>query len=169
MFNIFVLAFMAIFFGLMIAVWMTRKALPPGSGHVIPEEDSQKDPSEIRPLTLEDLKKLGKALCEENQLTIIETLPGEFEENWVLESQNPIFAGKFVFTFVAKPKDDPFVLLADLLQFKDFVKSMQAGKGFFFTSGYFTRDVHQPLEGVAVSLYNRLRVIEDLREGKIPL
>jgi len=40
---------------------------------------------------------------------------------------------------------------------------VQSTKGFYFSTGYYTRDVHQPLEGPKVALYNRKKVLEEMK------
>lgn len=170
MFNIFTLAFVAIGFGLFLAFIITRKAKPLGFSLVPPEEDSDTDPKEIRPLTFEDLFKLGEALCKENGLVIKEKTPVSKEEAyWITESPNAFFQGNYVLGFYVPENSTSYVSLPTILEFKDFVKSATSTKGLFFNAGYFTRDVLQPLEGPKCSLYNRKRVISEFKRLGLPL
>ena len=68
MFNIFTLAFFAVFIGLGLAMFITRQKTPQPLQLVPPEDDSLIDPKDIRELTLEDLYVVGEKLCEEIKL-----------------------------------------------------------------------------------------------------
>jgi len=153
---------MAVFIGMVLAILITRKGGISPAQMLIKEPDARKDPSDKRPLTLEDLYKFGKHLCQENELTIKEEFPNsETEVYWVVESKNPIFYGNYVFGFY-QISSSQLISMSDVLKFKDFIKSAGNGKGFLFTTGYFSTDVHQPLEGPAVTLYNRHKIWEEL-------
>jgi len=39
----------------------------------------------------------------------------------------------------------------------------------YLTTGFYTKDVYQPLEGPKVNLYNRLKVIEEMKEFNLSL
>jgi hypothetical protein len=170
MFNIFTLCFLAIFFGLALAMFITRQETPQPLQLVPPEDDSLKDPSDIRPLKLEDLYRVGEKLCEENKLSIKDRVTvSENEVYWIAESNSEFFFGNYVLGFFETSPKHPYVSLPTIFEFKDFVKSVTSTKGFFFTTGYFTKDVHQPLEGAKVSLYNRLKIISELQRFKLSL
>jgi hypothetical protein len=163
MFNIFFLCFLAVGFAIGLSIFITRSKSPTGGPLVPPEDDYANDPQDRPPLTMADLQRLAEHLCATHALKINEKIENSPHENyWIAESKNDFFFGNYVFCFSDKPGPHPFVVLTDLLEFKDFVKSMQSTKGFFFTNGYFTRDVHQPLEGPKVVLYNRIKVLEEL-------
>lgn len=165
MFNIFSVAAIAIFLGLNLAILITRKKAPGTRELRIPEEDLDRDPKDLRSLTLQDLQRLAGELCRENNLTIKDKMTNsERETYWVVESKNEFFFGNYVFGFCVVSDEEPYVTLQDLLEFKDFVKSMTTHKGFYFTTGYFTREVHQPLEGPRVTLYNRLKTLGELKK-----
>lgn len=164
MFNIFFLVFVAVAVGLGLAIFITRQKTPGNALLVPPEEDYDRDPKEEKALHLEDLYRLAEKLCRENELTIKEKISqSPTEIYWIAESQNAFFFGNYVLAFVEVNEEKRFVTMSDVLEFKDFIKSVGSSKGFFFTTGYFTRDVHQPLEGPKVSLYNRLKVLTDLK------
>jgi len=170
MFNIFTLAFLSIFLGLGLAIFITRQKTPQPIQLVPPEDDSLNDPKDVRELTLEDLYRVGEKLCEENQLTIKDRVAiNENEVYWITESSNEFFFGNYVLGFFKTNIENPYVSLPTLFEFKDFVKSVTSTKGFFFTTGYFTKDVHQPLEGAKVSLYNRLKVLSEFKRFKLTL
>jgi hypothetical protein len=163
MFNIFFLCFLAVAFAIGLSVLITRSENPSGAPLVPPEDDFANDPKDRVPLTMTDLQRLAQHMCETNELKVNERLENSGKETyWIAESKNEFFFGNYVFCFSDHSEGNPFVELHDLLEFKDFVKSMQSTKGFFFTNGYFTRDVHQPLEGPKVVLYNRRKVREEL-------
>jgi hypothetical protein len=170
MFNIFTLAFGAIFIGIGLAMFTTRQKTPEPIQLVPPEEDTLLDPKELRELSLEDLYKVGEKLCEENKLKIKDRVSvSENEVYWITESSNEFFFGNYVLGFFKTDKEHPYVSLPTIFEFKDFVKSVTSTKGFFFTTGYFTKDVHQPLEGAKVSLYNRLKVLSEFKRFNISL
>lgn len=170
MFNIFTVAFFAVIVALGLAMFVTRQKTPEPIQLVPPEDDLLKDPKEIRELTLEDLYRVGEKLCEENKLTIKDRVTvDENEVYWITESSNEFFFGNYVLGFYKTDQSHPFVSLPTLFEFKDFVKSVTSTKGFFFTTGYFTKDVHQPLEGAKISLYNRLKVLSEFERFKLSL
>jgi hypothetical protein len=167
MFNIFTLVFFAIVIGIVLAVVATRQKLPGSASLVPPEEDFDKDPA-VRQLGLEDLFSVGEKLCVENGLVVkdkIQIAPNEVY--WITESKNEFFFGNYVLGFFQTTENEKFVSLPTLLEFKDFIKSVSSTKGFFFTTGYFTRDVHQPLEGPKVSLYNRRKILDEMNRFQI--
>jgi hypothetical protein len=169
MFNIFTLAFVAIVIGIVLAVFATRQKIPNSPSLVPPEEDYDRDPTG-RPLALTDLFTVGEKLMEENQLSLkdkLEIAPNEVY--WITESKNEFFFGSYVLGFFQTTENEKFVSLPTLFEFKDFIKSVQSAKGFYFTTGYFTRDVHQPLEGPKVSLYNRLKILSEMKRFNIPV
>ncbi len=170
MFNIFTLAFLAIAVGLGLAMIITRQKTPEPIQLVPPEDDSLNDPKEIRELTLEDLYRVGEKLCAENQLSIKDRVSvSDHEVYWITESSNEFFFGNYVLGFFKTSAENPYVSLPTIFEFKDFVKSVTSTKGFFFTTGYFTKDVHQPLEGAKVSFYNRLKVLSELKRFNLSL
>lgn len=170
MFNIFTLAFLAIFIGMGLAMFVTRQKTPEPIQLVPPEDDLLKDPTDVRELSLEDLFKVGEKLCQENQLSIKEKVVlNENEVYWITESSNEFFFGNYVVGFFKTTKDQPFVSLPTIFEFKDFVKSVTSTKGFFFTTGYFTKDVHQPLEGAKITLYNRLKILNEFKRFNLTL
>ncbi|NQW44219.1 MAG: hypothetical protein HQ462_02305 [Deltaproteobacteria bacterium] len=169
MFNIFTLAFFAVFIGLGLAMIITRQKTPQPLQLVPPEDDSLIDPKEIRELTLEDLYVVGEKLCEENKLEIKDRVTvSENEVYWIAASTNEFFFGNYVLGFFKIDADHRFVSLPTIFEFKDFIKSVTSTKGFFFTTGYFTKDVHQPLEGAKIALYNRLKIITEYKRLKLP-
>ena len=113
---------------------------------------------------------MGEKLCEENKLSIKDRVTvSENEVYWIAESNSEFFFGNYVLGFFETSPKHPYVSLPTIFEFKDFVKSVTSNKGFFFTTGYFTKDVHQPLEGAKVSLYNRLKIIYELQRFKLSL
>jgi len=165
MFSIFFIVGFAVAVGMALAIFATRQKLPGNASLVPPEDDAAKD-SELSQVTVTQIKALAERLVSENKLTVtdrIENSPEEFI--WIAESKNDFFYGNYVLGFsLVDNEQHPYVTLAEILEFKDFVKSVQSTKGFFFTDGYFTRDVHQMLEGPKVSLYNKRKVSEDLKK-----
>lgn len=171
MFSIFFIVGFSIFIALSLAVFITRQKTPGGLPLVPPEDDFEKDGGKLPPVTAEDLFAVGEHLCRKNNLTIKDRMNNSPHETyWTAESSNEFFFGTYVLCFLTTSPDNPLAKLTDLLEFKDFVKSAGSTKGFFFTNGYFTRDVHQPLEGPKVALYNKRKVLEELAtirgEGK---
>lgn len=167
MFNIFFLVGFAIALGMGLAVFITRTGGKPSEPMVPPEEDYDQDPKD-RPLEFEDLYKLARRLCTENQLVVKDELvQDEHEIYWVCESQNEFFFGSYVIGFFKVSDDTPFVNMRKILEFKDFIKSVSSTKGLFFTTGYFSRDALQPLEGPKISLYNRLKVLNELKKYQL--
>jgi hypothetical protein len=168
MFSLFFIVFFAVAVGIALAVFATRQQLPGGAQLVPPEEDFDKDPKDKQPLALDDLYKLGDYLCKENGLVVKDRIVnGNNEVYWVAESKNEFFFGNYVLGFVETNQAWPFITMHDILEFKDFIKSVGSTKGFFFTTGYYTRDVHQPLEGPKVTLYNRLKVLDELKSHSL--
>ena len=168
MFSIFFIVFGAVAVGLILAVFVTRQKLPGNLQLIPPEEDYDIDPKQEKELELADLFKLGEYLCKQNDLVVkerIENSPNEVF--WIAESKNEFFFGNYVLGFVKVDEDRRFVTMHDILEFKDFTKSVTSTKGFFFTTGYFTRDVHQPLEGLKVTLYNRLKILNELKSHNL--
>jgi hypothetical protein len=167
MFSIFAILFVATAIGVSLAVFMTRNP-PPGSPHVIPEaEYNQDDPA--KNISITDLQTLVRALFSEHELTLKETVTeSPTEEYWIAESNSPLFSGTYVFGLKEVTEEEPFISLQALLQFKDFIKGIEKNKGFFLTNGFFVREVHQPLEGVPVTLYNKLRVLDELDKRSNP-
>lgn len=165
MFNILFLPFLAIAIGITIAILITRKA-PLSVSLVPPEEDFDTDTKSEPALTLTDLTRVAERMCSENGLTIKDRIVDSPEEMyWVAESKNEFFFGNYVLGFLVVNEGRPFATMRDILDFKDLIKSHGSTKGFFFTSGYFTRDVHQPLEGPKVTLYNRKKVLLERKNG----
>jgi hypothetical protein len=168
MFNIFTLAFGAIGFALVLAVLITRQKLPGGQSLVPPESDYDNDPQTSPAPPLEKLYLLAERLCLENDLTITQKMvQSETEAYWIAESTNDFFFGSYGVGFLLVHEKKPFVTMSDVLEFKDFIKSTGGGKGLLLTNGYFTRDVHQPLEGPKLTLYNKLRVLTELNRFAI--
>ena len=160
MFNIFFIAFAAVGFGLALAILITRKK-PPGNIEMVPpEEDFDRDTNK-KALTMKDLFELGKALCKQHGLTLKEEIVENLREvYWVTESKSDFFFGTYVLGFYDTDEQHRFITMAQILELKDFIKSVRGAKGFAFTTGFFTRDVHQPLEGPSVTLYNKTKVID---------
>lgn len=164
MFNIFVIVFLAIVLGFVLAAFITRQTTPEPIQMVPPEDDLLSDPKEIRALDFEDLYRLGEKLMVENGLTLKEKVKVSEEEfYWITESKNDFFSGNYVLGFYKTPSIKAFVSLPTILEFKDLVKSAGSTKGLFFSTGYFTKDVLQPLEGPRVNLYNRGKVIREMK------
>jgi len=163
MFNLFFIAFAAVGLGLVISIFITRKSPPDKSAMGIPEQDYETDPKELAQLTLADLDRLTTQICQKNGLIIKEKIPeNDYEIYYIANSDNPITGGDYVFALVETTENRPFISMTEVLKFKDFVKSVGSTKGFFFTTGYFLREVHQPLEGVKVTLYNRRQALKEL-------
>jgi hypothetical protein len=168
MFNLFFLVGFAIFLGVALAILVTRASGNRIDPMVPPEDDLALDPKSEKPLEFEDLYKLARKMCEENELTIKEELVQDTDEvYWVAESQNNFFFGNYVIGFFRASEQTPYVGLTKILEFKDFIRSVGSNKGLFFTTGYFSRDVHQPLEGARVTLYNRLKVLNELKKYQL--
>ncbi len=164
MFSIFFITFIAIAIGSALAVWATKHPAPGVVTTVPPEDDYAKDAELGTQLKMEDLYKLGERMMAEHQLTLKDKLvQNEHEVYWVAESKSEFFYGNYVMGFVQLPEDHPFFTMKELLEFKDYVKSATSAKGFLFITGYFTRDMHQPLEGPKVTLYNKRRVFNELK------
>lgn len=161
MFNIFFLAFFAVAFAIGLAMIATRAPQPNNSPRVPPEDDYlHRAPAD--PPDMSIVFDTAQRICLENGLDTVEKIPvSEDESFWVTQSTNPLFYGNYVFGFFSVSEQEGFVTLSRLLEFKDFVKSIGSTKGFYFTNGFFTRDVHQPLEGPRVSLYNARRIMDE--------
>ncbi len=167
MFNIFFLCFGAVAFAIFLAMVITRQSIPNGVSMVPPEDDLEKDAEIKRNIGLPELELLAEKLCKENGLVIKDRMTNKPTEiYWIAESKNDFFFGNYVLCLFLTDEKNKYARLTDLLEFKDFVKSMQSTKGFFFTNGYFTKDCHQPLEGPKVALYNRRKVDEELTRLK---
>lgn len=170
MFSILGIAFGAIFLGMVLSVFITRNSPPQPIQFAPPEDDEAKDPKEVRALTLDDLYQLGEKICEKNDLLLKTKIPvSETEVYWVAESKNELFWGSYVLGFNQATSEKPYISMATILEFKDFIKSVTSAKGLYLTTGYYTKDVYQPLEGPKVNLYNRLKVIEEMKEVGVSL
>ncbi len=152
----------------MVLAMIITRTKPASNVPMIPvEEDADKDDKSVRALELSDLFKLGEKLCGENELRVKDTIQiNENEVYWVAESTNEFFFGNYVLAF-HKVKPDSYLSLPTLFEFKDFIKSVSSAKGFFFSTGFFTRDVYQPLEGPKVTLYNRLKVLDEMKKHNL--
>lgn len=150
-----------------LAIFATRQKLPGNQSLVPPEDDALHEKPGTPPVTRADLEKLGERMCAENKLTVKDRMKNsERETYWIAESNNEFFFGTYVLAFSTVDENTRYIPLAELLEFKDFVKSVGSTKGLFFTNGYFTRDVHQMLEGPKVALYNKRKVLEELAASK---
>lgn len=163
MFNIFFLVFIAIIFAILVAVFITRQPTPNNEPLVPPEEGFYRDSGAN--LSMQDLKKVAETLCQKNGLILKNEIKvDENEIYWITESNNSFFFGNYILCLFEVTPKQPFATLAKLLEFKDFVKSATSTKGFFFTTGYFTKDAYQPLEGPKVALFNKPMVLEELQK-----
>jgi len=164
MFSIFFIMGLAVMVGMALAIFATRQAIPGNVPLVPPEDDAAKDEG-LPPVSLAQLYKLGEKLCLENGLTVRDRIENSVRETmWICESKNEFFYGNYVLAFsLVDAERHQYITLSELLEFKDFVKSVSSAKGFFFTNGYFSRDVHQMLEGPKVALFNKRKVLEDLK------
>ncbi len=164
MFSVFSIAFVAVALGIFLAVYITKNPAPGVITSVPPEDDYDTDSELNARLVLKDLFSLGEKMLKQHKLVLKDTLvQTENEVYWIAESQSEFFYGNYVLGFVQVPDERPFYTMKELLEFKDFVKSSTSAKGFLFISGYFTRDSHQPLEGPKVTLYNKRRVLTELK------
>ncbi|NBX92901.1 MAG: hypothetical protein EB078_01270 [Proteobacteria bacterium] len=165
MFSILVIPLLALFLGLFVAIFITRSAPPTPIQFAPPEDDEAKDPKDIRALELADLYRLGEKICEKNDLVLKNQIPiSETEVYWVAESKNELFWGSYVLGFHKSTVDHPYISMSTILEFKDFIKSVTSAKGLYLTTGYYTKDVYQPLEGPKVNLYNRLKILQEMKE-----
>lgn len=164
MFSIFFIVGFAAVVGMGLAIFATRQALPGNNPLVPPEDDAARDAG-LPAVSLAQLHKLGEKLCAENGLTVRDRIDNSVRESiWICESKNEFFYGNYVLAFsLVDSEHHQYITLSELLEFKDFVKSVSSTKGFFFTNGYFSRDVHQMLEGPKVALFNKRKVLEDLK------
>ncbi|NBX76166.1 MAG: hypothetical protein EBQ92_06395 [Proteobacteria bacterium] len=170
MFSILAIAFGAIFLGMLLSVFITKNSPPQPIQFAPPEDDEARDPKAVRALSLNDLYRLGEKICEKNDLVLKTTIPiDETEVYWVAESKNELFWGSYVLGFHQATPENPYVSMATILEFKDFIKSVTSAKGLYLTTGYYTKDVYQPLEGPKVNLYNRLKIIEEMKELGVSL
>ncbi|MCB0405627.1 MAG: hypothetical protein KDD51_12655 [Bdellovibrionales bacterium] len=162
MFNLFFLVFFAILVAAGLAILITRNSSPTKESFLLPEEDKANDP--LGPeLKLGDLEKLVKYLCDSKGLRLKDRLDNSTEEVvFVAENDDPILYGTLVFGCVVAAEPQGLTPLSTLLEFKDLVKGLGSTKGFLLTTGYFSRDVHQPLEGVKITLFNRKKVLAEL-------
>jgi hypothetical protein len=168
MFSIFFLVGFAVLLGLGLAILVTRTSGRPSEPMIPAEEDFDQDPKTEKALDFEDLYKLARQMIKANGLVVKDELVQDDDEiYWVAESQNDFFFGNYVIGFFKASEETPLVGLTKILEFKDFIKSVGSTKGLFFTTGYFSRDVHQPLEGPKVSLYNRLKVLNELKKHQL--
>jgi len=164
MFSIFFVVGAAVAAGMALAVIATRTKPPGMLETVLPEDDYATATSLPRP-PRECLTRLAELIAQKNGLEIRERLPESPRITyWLLESTNPVFSGTYVFCLLASTDEQPLVTLSEVFELKDFIKGCGGAKGFLLTDGYFTRDVHQPLEGPKVALYNRRQVLEELRK-----
>ena len=168
MFSIFLIVGIAIAVGIGLAMLATRH-LPPGTPTLVPPEDDASEPEGgLQTVTPGHLEKLAETLCRENKVVIRDRLNNSPREiYWIAESNNDFFFGTYVLGFLLTDAANPYITMSDVLEFKDFLKSLGSGKGLLFTTGYFTRDVHQPLEGPKVTLYNKRKVLEELERLKL--
>ncbi len=161
MFNIFSLSFVAVLVAIVLAMLVTRQKTPGNRARVPPEDDFDAPDAALQ--SMDSVVALAEGLCLESALSIrekVEVSPNE--TYWIAESTSPVFQGQYVFGLLRVSTKDECVTLASLLEFKDFVKSTGSTKGLMLTNGFFTRDVHQPLEGPRVSLYNSRRIQTEL-------
>ncbi len=162
MFNIFFLVFFALVVGMVLAVFVTRNSNPSKMAFLLPEEDAASDPK-APPLALADLQRLIEYYVHERQLTLKETVKESDNEcYWIAEKKDALFTDSYIFGAIVTTAERPLVPLASVLEFKDFVRGARSTKGLLLSSGYFSRDVHQPLEGVKVQLLNRKQVLGEL-------
>ncbi len=158
------MVFFALAIGIGLAIFVTKHPAPGVITTVPPEDDYATDGELTAKLTMEDLYRLGERMMKEHHLTLKDTLvQNENEVYWTAESKSEFFYGNYVMGFVCLPEAHPFYTMKELLEFKDYVKSATSAKGFLFVTGYFTRDVHQPLEGPKVTLYNKRRIFNELK------
>lgn len=170
MFSILGIAFGAIFLGMALSIFITKNSPPQPIQFAPPEDDEARDPKDVRALSLEDLYRLGEKICEKNDLVLKTTIPiDDREVYWVTESKNELFWGSYVLGFHLATPEQPYTSMSTILEFKDFIKSVTSAKGLYITTGYYTKDVYQPLEGPKVNLYNRLKVIEEMKEAGLSL
>jgi hypothetical protein len=163
MFNIFGVVLVAIVGGIVLSIIATRKH-PPGQLTLVPPEDDYEKHTH-KEMPFPSVIAMAEKICGENGLNILQRMKvSDREQYWISENESPVFQGKYVFGFFEVSSERPFVPLSVILEFKDFIKSVGSTKGFYFTNGFFTRDVHQPLEGPGVALYNAKRIAEDSRE-----
>ncbi len=168
MFSIFFLVGFALLLGIGLAIFVTRTSPQLAEPMIAAEEDFDQDPKDAPPLEFEDLYKIAEKLLAENKLVIKDReIQDENEIYWVAESKNEFFYGNYVVGFFRTTPKTPLVGLGKILEFKDFIKGAGSTKGLFFTTGYFSRDVLQPLEGPKVSLYNRLKVLNELKKLQV--
>jgi hypothetical protein len=168
MFNIFFLVFAAVAFGALLAMWVTRKATPEEVQFIPPEDAYENDAKLGRTVTMEDLHSVAGALSKEHRLEVKEKLINSPHEHyWITESKEEFFSGNYVIAFLQTTNEHRFATMTDILEFKDFIKSAGSSKGLFFTTGYFTKDVFQPLEGPKVTYYNKPKVLEEMDRLKL--
>ena len=167
MFSIFGIVAFAVFVGVGLAIFATRRR-PPGSASLVPPEDDAANDSQLPELRTDKIFALAEKLAKENELYIKDRLiNSEREIYWIGESTNDFYFGNYVIGFLFVDPENPYILMSDVLEFKDFIKSVQSSKGFLFTNGYFTRDVHQPLEGAKVTLYNKRKILDELKRFQL--
>lgn len=170
MFSILAISFGALLVGAFLSVFITRSSPPQPIQFAPPEDDELQDLKQVRALSLEDLYRLGEKICEKNGLVLKTKIPvSETEVYWVMESQNELFWGSYVLGFNQATAQNPYISMSTILEFKDFIKSVTSAKGLYLTTGYYTKDVYQPLEGPKVNLYNRLKIIKEMREFNLSI
>lgn len=168
MFNIFFLVFVAVFFGFFLAAWITRKKTPEHVQFIPPEDDFANDAKLGRELHMDDLHRVAEALTQEHRLVVKDKLVNSPTEHyWIAESKEEFFSGNYVIGLFESTPVHPFVRMIDILEFKDFIKSASSSKGLFFTTGYYTKDVFQPLEGPKVTTYNKPKILEEMARLKL--
>lgn len=165
MFNLFVIAGGAVVLGMVLAIFITKQPTPQPIQFIPPEEDSETDGELPKELSLETLYKLAQKMCEEHNLVIKERIVNDPNEvYWIAENTDEFFFGNYTFAFRIPSAQRPYATMTDVLELKDFMKSSSSQKGFYFNAGYFTKDVYQPLEGPRVTLYNKRRIIGELKK-----
>ena len=163
--SIFFIVFFSLCLGFGLAVFATRQKIPGRPTSVPPEDAALKEPENLPPTGLKELKELGKQWSELNRLILKEEMINSPRETfWILECQSGFFYGQYIMGFLHTTEERPYVTLSEVIEFKDFVKSMGGARAHLFTDGYFTRDVYQVLEGPKIALYNRQKVIEALQK-----
>lgn len=82
--------------------------------------------------------------------------PGEIEV--VAVSTDPLIGGTYIIQGVLA-KEDEVVDASRVLALASAVKADQAAKGILITTGYFSEDAPQPLEGPPIELINGPRLL----------
>ena len=168
MFSIFFIVFAAVAFGAVLSMWVTRRSVPGDVQMIPPEEAFEHDAKLGRTVTMKDLHRVAEALAAEHRLLVKDRLVNAPNEHyWITESKEEFFSGNYVIAFLETNSEHRFATMTDILEFKDFIKSAGSSKGLFFTTGYFTKDVFQPLEGPKVTYYNKVKVLEEMDRLKL--